>query len=122
MWVGVRGGLSRLSLGAWGSMIRQCERCGRDFRPARSDQRFCTTHCRVTMDGPPSAATSPDPAVRRLFDPSRDPDETVTPADWHPSDDPAWHRLDAHDTIRARRRWYENLRAPRVSGGHLPGA
>jgi hypothetical protein len=48
-------------------------------------------------------------SVRRLFDESRDPEATVEPDDWHPSDDPAWHELDAHDTVGRRRHWYREL-------------
>jgi hypothetical protein len=48
--------------------------------------------------------------VKRLFDPSRDPEERVREDDWFagPSD-PEWRALYAEETVRARRRWYMNL-------------
>jgi hypothetical protein len=50
----------------------------------------------------------PDPSVARLFDESRDPQETVHPDDWHP-DPERFGDLDAHDTVEDRRRWYRNI-------------
>jgi hypothetical protein len=49
-------------------------------------------------------------AVKRLFDPSRDPEERVREDDWFagPSD-AEWRSLYAHETVGARRRWYMNL-------------
>ncbi len=49
-------------------------------------------------------------AVRRLFDPSRDPEERVREDDWFAGNpDPEWRGLYAHETVGARRRWYMNL-------------
>jgi hypothetical protein len=50
-----------------------------------------------------------DPQIERLFDETRDPNETARPDDWHPSTDPEVRELDACDTLAARRRWYLNL-------------
>ena len=49
-------------------------------------------------------------AVRRLFHPSRDPEERVREDDWFPGpSDPEWRSLYAHETVGTRRRGYRNL-------------
>ena len=50
-----------------------------------------------------------DPQIKRLFDETRDPNETARGDDWHPSSDPEVRELDACDTLATRRRWYLNL-------------
>jgi hypothetical protein len=57
----------------------------------------------------PSDEAMVDPQIERLFDETRDPNETVREDDWHPSPDPDVRELDAWDTLAARRRWYRNL-------------
>jgi hypothetical protein len=49
--------------------------------------------------------------VRRLFDPSRDPDSLVEPGDpfWPSDAPPAFKALYSHETVAMRRRWFENL-------------
>ena len=50
-------------------------------------------------------------AVKRLFDPSREPRERVRDDDsFSPEDpDPGWKELFAYDTVESRRRWFRNL-------------
>jgi hypothetical protein len=48
-------------------------------------------------------------AIDRLFDPTRDPSETVRRADWHPTPASGFFELDLCDTVATRRRWFENL-------------
>jgi hypothetical protein len=84
----------------------RCQHCGREFVRRRSDHRFCSSPCRrAAGELPPLTLAS----VRRLFDESRDPLETVRDDDWHPSDDPGWHALDSVQTVEQRRRWYQKL-------------
>jgi hypothetical protein len=48
--------------------------------------------------------------VKRLFDPSRDPQERVREDDWFPGpSDAEWRALYAHETVGTRRRGYMNL-------------
>jgi hypothetical protein len=52
---------------------------------------------------------SNDPAVERLFDPSRDPKARVRRDDWFPEPDSPSLELYLCETVEVRRRWYLNL-------------
>jgi hypothetical protein len=52
---------------------------------------------------------SNDPAVLRLFDGDRDPDDRVRRDDWHPDPDSGFFELELCDTVKRRRTWYRSL-------------
>jgi hypothetical protein len=88
----------------------RCLRCHREFVPRKIGHVFCKPACRHAG---PRRADEPEPpseeVIARLFDESRDPTERVREDDWHPSPDPAWHALDAGETLQARRRRFQAL-------------
>jgi hypothetical protein len=88
----------------------ECLHCGAGFTPRKAGHVFCSITCRHRgARRPEDRAPVDHEAVERLFDPARDPDERVRVDDWHPGP-PQWIALEACDTVRDRRRWYENLR------------
>ena len=72
--------------------------------------RFLLDFCRYRGERPVEERGEIDTeAVKRLFDPSRDPEERVREDDWFPgSPDPEWRSLYAHEAVGDRRRWYMN--------------
>ena len=88
-----------------------CLHCGRIFQPRRRGHVFCSTFCRHRGQRPVEERGEIDTeAVRRLFDPSRDPEERVREDDWFPGpSDAEWRSLYAHETVGVRRRGYMNL-------------
>ena len=91
------------------NLIAECLSCGREFVPRKLGHVFCSSFCRHRGERRPEEREQADAvALARLFDDDRDPDEMVEPGEWHPA--PDWADLDAGDTVRQRRRWYERLR------------
>ncbi len=89
----------------------ECLYCGQLFRPRRRGHVFCSNFCRYRGERPLEERGEIDTeAVKRLFDPSRDPEERVREDDWFPgSPDSEWRSLFAHETVGGRRRWYMHL-------------
>jgi hypothetical protein len=89
----------------------ECLHCGRIFQPRRRGHVFCSTFCRHRGQRPLEERGEIDTeAVRKLFDPSRDPSERVREDDWFPGpSDAEWRALYAHETVAVRRRGYWNL-------------
>ena len=86
----------------------ECLHCGRIFQPRRRGHVFCSTFCRHRGQRPVAERGEIDTeAVKRLFDPSRDPEERVREDDWFAGPpDAEWRSLYAHETVESRRRWY----------------
>jgi hypothetical protein len=94
--------------------MARCLHCGGEFRPRRAGHVYCKPWCRHQGERKPYDPEPVDPeVVDRLFDPRRDPEEIVKPDDFFlPVDaDPEWRVLYDGETVGARRRWYENLKA-----------
>ena len=66
--------------------MARCAHCDEEFIQRRSDHRFCSPWCRHKGERRPYDPPPVDQAaVDRLFDPQRDPDETVRADDWCPA-------------------------------------
>jgi hypothetical protein len=89
----------------------ECLHCGQFFQPRRQGHVFCSNVCRYRGERPLGERGEIDvEAVKRLFEPSRDPDERVLEDDWIAGGpDPVWRSLYAHETVGDRRRWYMSL-------------
>ena len=88
-----------------------CPYCWPLFRPRRRGHVFCSNFCPYRGERPVEEREEIDTeAVKRLFDPSRDPEELVRDDDWFPGpSDAEWRSLYASETVGGRRRWYMNL-------------
>jgi hypothetical protein len=95
--------------------IAKCLRCGRDFERRHSRHIYCSRDCRYGKD-PAERLRAPTPEqLKRLFDPTRDPESKVRLDDWHPlielPNGAEWRELDLLNSVASRRRWYRVLRA-----------
>jgi hypothetical protein len=88
-----------------------CLRCGVEFVPSKRGHIYCSADCRHQGEREPGERPRADPEqVRRLFDDSRDPEASVLPNDWHPHPHLGFFELDAGNSVRKRRGWYQELK------------
>ena len=90
--------------------MAECLHCGVEFTPRHGGHVFHSRECRHRGEREPHERQSIDrDQIARLFGQDRELDERVRVDDWHPNPGTPWVELDVCDTVRARRRWYENV-------------